>query len=228
MDYDFGTSITQKSEAMNYEYNYEPITYTISYQLNGGTNNSANPSSYNVLYGVTFSDPVKTGYRFTGWTMNDQSTNGINTGKNATFTDSSDLYDQLASRMTGNKTVTANWKANEYTIHFEGNGSTDGSMSDESMIYDTENSLSPNQFTKAGYTFTGWNTKADGTGTKYDNKENIKNLTAKNGNTITLYAQWKQASMKPLAFAGGQAGLMLSIIAVAIYLLVRANKKIDK
>lgn len=226
--YDFDASITQKSEAMNYEYNYEPITYTISYQLNGGTNNSANPSSYNVLYGVTFSDPVKTGYTFTGWTMNDQSTNGINTGKNATFTDSSDLYDQLASRMTGNKTVTANWKANEYTIHFEGNGNSDGSMSDESMTYDTEKALTANQFTKTGYKFTGWNTKADGTGTKYDDKEKIKNLTAKNGDTITLYAQWKQASMKPLAFTGGQAGLMILIIAVAIYLLVRANKKIDK
>ena len=39
--------------------------------------------------------------------------------------------------------------------------------------------------------FNGWNTKKDGSGTKYSNKQSVKNLTSNNGATITLYAQWK-------------------------------------
>ena len=65
--FNFGTKITQPSYVMNFEYDYFPTDYTITYNLNGGTNNSSNPSTYNVLYGVTFSNPTKTGYDFLGW-----------------------------------------------------------------------------------------------------------------------------------------------------------------
>lgn len=45
--------------------------------------------------------------------------------------------------------------------------------------------------TKKGYTFTGWNTQADGKGTSYAADTTINTITADNGATITLYAQWK-------------------------------------
>lgn len=48
--FNFGTKITQPSYIMNFEYDYFPTDYTITYNLNGGTNNSNNPSTYNVLY----------------------------------------------------------------------------------------------------------------------------------------------------------------------------------
>ncbi len=41
-----------------------------------------------------------------------------------------------------------------------------------------------------GYTFSGWNTKADGTGTAYAEGNTIKDLTKQDGATVTLYAQW--------------------------------------
>lgn len=57
--------------------------------------------------------------------------------------------------------------------------------------------LSLNGYIRAGYVFTGWNTKPDGTGTDYMDGEEVLNLTdqdyytdAKAG-TVTLYAQWK-------------------------------------
>ena len=50
-------------------YFYRPYTYQISYDLGGGTNNSKNPSSYNVMYGELLSNPTKSGATFNGWTQ---------------------------------------------------------------------------------------------------------------------------------------------------------------
>lgn len=45
-----------------------------------------------------------------------------------------------------------------------------------------------NMFTRAGYEFTGWNTKEDGTGTNYSPKSSIQ---FNDDTDVTLYAQWK-------------------------------------
>ena len=66
--YPFGTSITQGNKKYVFEYDYKPYNYNISYELNGGTNNSNNPSTYNVLYEKTLSNPTKAGSEFLGWT----------------------------------------------------------------------------------------------------------------------------------------------------------------
>ena len=59
------------------------------------------------------------------------------------------------------------------------------------MTYDTASNLTANAFVKTGAKFVKWNTKADGTGTDYANKQSVKNLTTENGKVITLFAQWK-------------------------------------
>lgn len=108
-NYPFGTNVTQGNSAADFEYDYDPISYTISYTMNGGTNNSLNPTSYSVLYGITFFNPTRSGYNFTGWTIDGKSVTGINPGANATFSSSTDLYNKCSARTTGNKTVVANW-----------------------------------------------------------------------------------------------------------------------
>ena len=97
----------------------------------------------------------------------------------------------IADVSGGDKTVTmyVNWVANTYTIKFDGNGGS-GSMSNISATYDTNKTLSKNTFTKSGYKFVKWNTKADGSGTSYNDEASVKNLTATNKGTVTLYAQW--------------------------------------
>lgn len=65
--YNMGTTVTQAAGTMSYEYDYDPIAYSISYELDGGTNNSSNPISYNVLYGFTLAEPTKTNSKFLGW-----------------------------------------------------------------------------------------------------------------------------------------------------------------
>ena len=48
-------------------------------------------------------------------------------------------------------------------------------MADQAMTYDEAASLASNSYTKTGYTFTGWNTQGDGSGTAYGDGEKVKN-----------------------------------------------------
>ena len=77
-----------------------------------------------------------------------------------------------------------------YTVVFNGNGNTGGSMSNQSFTYDVAQKLTANAYTKTGYRFTSWNTAANGSGTKYENQQSVSKLTSKDGGTVTLYAQW--------------------------------------
>ena len=80
--------------------------------------------------------------------------------------------------------------ATAYRVAFKANGGT-GKMGAQTIKKNATKALKANAFTRTGYTFTGWNTKADGTGTAYANSQKVKNLT-KAGKTIKLYAQWKK------------------------------------
>lgn len=92
------------------EYEFYPRTYTITYNLNGGINASSNPSTYNVLYGVSLAEPTRPGYRFLGWKDGSgKKVTGINQGANATFSSREELYTSLAARTTGDQTLTATW-----------------------------------------------------------------------------------------------------------------------
>ncbi len=101
-------------------------------------------------------------------------------------------------------------KKNPYKITFHGNGSTGGSMNDQSMVYDTASTLSKNAFSKESpvYSFDGWNTKADGSGTKYKDGEQVRNLTAVYDGKVDLYAVWKRntARMSFLDYDGTLLG----------------------
>jgi uncharacterized repeat protein (TIGR02543 family) len=70
-----------------------------------------------------------------------------------------------------------------FTVTFNGNGSTGGSMSNQTASAATN--LTSNAFTRTGYTFAGWNTVANGTGTSYANGASFP-FTA----NTTLFAQW--------------------------------------
>ena len=63
-----------------------------------------------------------------------------------------------------------------------------GTMASQKLTYDVPANLSENLFSREGYTFAGWNTKADGTGTAYTDAQLVENLALRG--TVKLYAQW--------------------------------------
>ena len=81
---------------------------------------------------------------------------------------------------------TLNWAT--YTVRFNANGGS-GTMADQAFTYNTAQALSANAFTRIGYTFDGWSTTANGT-VVYTDGQSVSNLTATNGATVDLYAQW--------------------------------------
>lgn len=83
-----------------------------------------------------------------------------------------------------------------YTIIYDGNGATAGTMDTQTCMIDGFTfSLSKNAYTMENYTFTGWNTMSDGSGTFYRDEANIYPLTETDQAEITLYAMWKDSSV---------------------------------
>ena len=124
----------------------------------------------------------RVGYELSKWNTQSNGTGKDYEGGNNSLTKCSlDLY--------------AIWEANSYTIKYDGNGGT-GAMPDNFYEYGKSYKLSENIFTKDGYAFIGWNTKADGSGMTYTNKEEVSNLTTENEGIVILYAMWKIPTYK--------------------------------
>ena len=180
--------------------------YAVTYYENDGTiANKDKYTSYTYSVGLELPTPTRTGYTFGGW----YTSSGL-TGT---------AVKSISTTATGNKTYYAKWMANTYTVTYDGNGSTGGSTADSVHTYNTAKNLTANGYEKkytvtfnhnyagtnnktetAAYTFGGWNTKADGSGTAYTDKSSVKNLTATNGGTLTLYAKWSPASPVSISY----------------------------
>lgn len=178
------------------QYYYVPHKYQITYDLNGGMENSnKNPSTYTVLDGISLTEPKRIGYTFDGWyDENGNKLTGINEGCTDKFESIDDVYTQLAKRKTGDIKLTAHWKkyANQYVARFHSNGGQlniiDGSITDfgndsNNGFVDVIYTLNASwywqlgvQANKTGYTCTGYYDAPEG-GTKvfdYVYLDNIK------------------------------------------------------
>ena len=100
------------------------------------------------------------------------------------------------------------WRANTYTVRFDGNGSDGGSMQGQAFAYDVPALLSPCGFTKTGYSFAGWAIAAGGDVVAYEEEEEVSKLTPEDGGIVPLYAVWR-ANTYTVAFdANGGTGSM--------------------
>ena len=148
-----------------------PVTYTVSFNI---TNDDNDPASQTILHGSKATEPTvatRTGYTFSGW----------KNGETA--------YD-FNSAVTSNLTLTASWIAHTYTVTFDKNAEdATGTMDQMQLTYDDWVTLG-NSFSRPGYAFKEWNTKADGTGTSYSSETWERNLTDEDNGIVVLYAQW--------------------------------------
>lgn len=131
-------------ENLSYIANWSKNTYTISYDLAGGTVATSNPSEYTVTSdNITLTNPTKTGYTFEGWTGTDL------TNKTMSVT--------ISNGSTENREYTANWKAIDYTITYDLKGGSIENANKNPDKYTIEsNDITLNNPSRTGYTFAGW------------------------------------------------------------------------
>lgn len=182
----FGVKVTSD---LSYTAYGKPQTYTVSYNANGGTGAPGNQiKTYGYVLTLSSQKPTRTGYIFNYWDGSDGGT----------------YYPGSSFGTDADTVLTAHWTPITYYVSYNknkpGKASHDvsGIMTNSKHAYDNgisgngySNCLSSNQFSLKGWSFKNWNTKADGTGVSYSNNSNIKNLTEKNGEVVTLYAQWE-------------------------------------
>ena len=104
------------------------------------------------------------------------------------------------------QTLTSEGVANAFTLSFSANGGR-GSVETISGSYGQEVTVPQNGFTRYGYTFSGWNTQANGLGYAYQPDAKITDLGKKyDGQRVTLYAQWTPITYSITFNANGGSG----------------------
>lgn len=149
---------------------WTPVTYTITYNLAGGTlpAGKTNPADYTIeTEDITLQNPECAGYTFAGWS---------GTGLAA---DSTTVT--ISKGSTGNREYAANWTAKTYGITLNGNGGTGDDLTDYTY---GQGAALPANWTKTGYTFAGWYDNKDCTGTP------VTEVSATDTGDKTFWAKW--------------------------------------
>ena len=180
----------------------EPV-YKVEYDANSG---SGAPSKQDKFVGKTLTlsstQPTRTGYTFQGWSTSSSATSATySAGGSYTANADAKLY--------------AVWKANTYTVKYDGNGMTGGSTADSTHTYDVYKDLTANGYERkftvsfdattnggesdpasltATASFGGWAETASGT-KKYDNQASVRNLASAQDAIVNLYAKWTDGSV---------------------------------
>ena len=204
--YTAGSSYSINANASLELYAIWQYSYQITYYKNDGSSASKTFSTNtgtSSSQSYTIPDPVedlgwtRTGYYFQGW-FNNSTTTGTQYLVGSTYKTSSD------------KSIYAHWQPNSYTIYFNGNGATSGSMSSMSCYYGSTYKLNSNAY-KRVYTLT-YNKNYTGASSSdvsvpctflywscnnstYRDGASVSNLTSINGDSVTMYAQWEYGSV---------------------------------
>ena len=124
---------------------------------------------------------TRPGYTFTGWARDRRTNPSLQPGGRYTLT-------------PGTTTLWAQWKADPAHLIYNANtGSTSQTRRTDGVVDQTLTVIA-NPFTRPGYTFTGWNTQADGRGRAYTAGNGFRLVADPKSNPVNtsiLYAQWR-------------------------------------
>ena len=125
---------------------FTPITYNLTYTLNGGT--ATNPATYTIeTTTFTLNNPTKAGYDFAGWKLN-----GVGEAM---------MTVTIAQGSTGHLAYTATWTPTVYNIVYTMDGGTATPANPTTYTIETE-TFTLNNPTKTGHTFKGWKLNGEG------------------------------------------------------------------
>ena len=155
-------------------------TYTVKFDKNDeaatGTMTDQN-FTYDVEQALTANGFAKENYTFAGWSL---------TADGEVKYADKEAVKNLTAAANGEVTLYAVWTQNaQVTVTFKANGA-EGEDVTQTIYKDVATALTENAFTRTGYTFDGWNTKADGSGDSYADK-----ATVTLAEDLILFAQWK-------------------------------------
>ncbi len=150
-------------------------------------------------------------YHFTGW-------NTEPGGTGTAFADGEEVKN-LTSEAKGLVILYAQWERDVYTVVYDANGGT-GEMISEEVFGGDQHAAPESLFTREGFVFKGWNTKANGTGQMIKEGEYFSDL-AGHGKTVTLYAQWKSVGPDPYK-TGDDSNLPWAAAAAALIVMMGA------
>ena len=159
--------------------------YTVSFNTDGGSLLAPQDVNWGEC-ARKVEPPIKKGYTFLLWYYRSGSVE-----KEFFFTQA----------VTEDIEVKAKWSVNSYSISFDGNGAQKGNMQTFSCLYDEVYTLPQNDFSKLGNTFAGWSTSPSGP-VEFSDFAKVKNLSSENGDTVTLYAVWKENPYHRIVYEG--------------------------
>ena len=147
------------------------VEYSITYDLAGGKlpAGKTNPTTYTKSSSFTLVNPTRTGYGFAGWT--------------GTGLDKATMTVTVPAGSTGNRSYTATWTVESYTVTFDVQGH--GTAPKAQTVNYGKKAATPKDPTESGYAFGGW----------YQDpacKQKF-NFSTKITGDITLYAKWDEA-----------------------------------
>ena len=178
--YQPGDNITVNSDIALYaQWTANPGTFSVTYNPNGGTGGTTDGGiTAGTQYTVksdTQAGVTRTGYTFAGW--NTEAGGGgtaYQAGDNITVNSDVTLYAQWTQQPT-------------FSVTYDPNGGT-GGTTDADITSGTQYTVKSDTdvgVTRTGFTFAGWNTAANGSGTTYQAGNDLT-VTG----DVTLYAQW--------------------------------------
>ena len=156
--------------------------YTVTYNYNSATGGNGTVSSSFTTGGsaITLPTPTRTGYTFGGW----YSDLALTTSIGAAGASYSPTGATLALA------AYAKWTAINYTITYDSNSATSGTVPTDATNYNIGQNITvkanSGSLTRTGYTFAGWNTAANGSGDTYLSGTQYEVGSA----NVTLYAKW--------------------------------------
>ena len=197
------TGLAADGEVEDYQVTIVAPNHTVTFDANGGTG-TMSPQVANAPTALTLNAFTFTGYTFSGWnTAADGSGTAYTDGQTYSFAADVTLY--------------AQWTINQYSVTYNGNGSTGGSVPVDALSpYDfgaTVTVLGAGTLVKTGYTFDTWNTQANGLGTDYSPADTFTLGAA----DVTLYAQWTINTYTVTYAGNGSTGGSVPVDALSPY-----------
>jgi uncharacterized repeat protein (TIGR02543 family) len=156
---------------------WTPVSYTITYELNGDTSNKAvnadsNPLTYTIeTTDITLAAPARDNYTFAGWYTDKNFANAVSTPA-------------VAKGSTGDKSFYAKWTPVSYTITY-GNITSDSTNSNPATYTIETATITLADPVMSGYTFGGWYGS-----TTFDADKKVTQIAKGTTGNIALYAQW--------------------------------------